>query len=394
MLDSIVISNYRSLGPDVHIALGPLTVLVGPNGSGKSNILDALDFLSDAMRTGLDAALAKRDGIGAVQRWSAGRPFDVTLRVHYSDERYLGHYTVTLGSRRGMFTVKEEQAVAIPVSDADAEGSFFTVRGGKVTSTGLGLRERVETDRLLLPVASLDEGLSRLYDALRSTTIYSIFPDVLQKPSPPDPTRPMRPHGQNWTTALRDVLAGPYADEFRAGLAALTGDITEARVQTFAGYVAAEFKHRPESSTDVPARREKWLGAAQESAGTLRFAGILTALLQDPLPALVGLEEPEMTIHTGALRLLFDYISAASLRTQVVVTTHSPDLLDWLDPDDIRVVERVGGITRAGRMAEAQKTLVREKLMTLGDVARMEGLKTEESMLPSPAGSGTLVPEE
>lgn len=388
MLTSLHASNFRSLGPDVEIGLGPLTVLVGPNGSGKSNVLDALDFLGDAMRIGLDAALAKRDGIGAVQRWSAGRPFDVALRVDFEDDLFSSHYHLTLGSRRGgAFEVKQERAVAVRLdNDTDFPDAFFEVQNGKVTSLGIDLRSAVETDRLLLPIAPLDEGLKRLYEALRGISVYSIFPDALRPPTAPDPTRPMRPHGENWTTVLKEVLAGPYAQEFRAGIARLTGDVADVRVKSLAGYIAAEFKHEP-APGEAPQRREKWLSAAQESDGTLRFAGILTALLQEPLPSLVGLEEPEITIHTAALRLLFDYLTAASARTQVLVATHSPDLLDWVDPDDVRVVERVGGVTTVGRMADAQKEIVRGKLMTLGDVARMEGLKTEESLARAAVGS-------
>jgi predicted ATPase len=380
MLYSLAVSNFRSLGPDVQIPLGRLTVLVGPNGSGKSNVLDALDFLGDAMRTGLDAAIAKRDGIGAVQRWSATRPYDVSLKVEYADTEYTGHYGLTLGSRAGgAFVVKEERAM-VWHDHGGGVPTYFGVQNGKVDSSGLDLRSRVETDRLLLPVAPLDRGLTRLYEALRGTAIYSIYPDALRRPAAPDSTRPMRPHGENWTTSLKEVLAGPNAQEFRAGLAELTGDVVDVRVKTLAGYIAAEFKHLTDAGSGGRQRREKWLSAAQESDGTLRFAGMLTALLQYPAPALVGIEEPEITIHTGALRLLFDYLTAASDHTQVLVSTHSPELLDWVDPDDVRVVERVGGATTVGPMSATQKDLVRDRLMSLGDVARMEGLKTEASL--------------
>ncbi|HYW09719.1 MAG TPA: AAA family ATPase, partial [Longimicrobium sp.] len=242
MLQSLTVSNFRSLGPDVQIPLGRLTVLVGPNGSGKSNVLDALGFLGDAMRTGLDAALAKRDGIGAVQRWSATRPYDVSLKVNYADGEYEGYYGLTLGSRAGgAFVVKEERAVVW--TKKSGEPTFFSVHNGKVDPSGLELRSKVETDRLLLPVAPLDQGLTRLYEALRGTAMYSIYPDALRRPAAPDPTRPMRPHGENWTTSLKEVLAGPNAQEFRAGLAELTGDVVDVRVKTLAGYTVAEFKH-------------------------------------------------------------------------------------------------------------------------------------------------------
>ncbi|HEX9736127.1 MAG TPA: AAA family ATPase [Thermoanaerobaculia bacterium] len=68
MIRRLTISNYRSLGQDVDLRLGPLTALVGQNGSGKTNVVDALRFLGDCMRLGLEGAITKRHGIGAVRR--------------------------------------------------------------------------------------------------------------------------------------------------------------------------------------------------------------------------------------------------------------------------------------------------------------------------------------
>jgi alkylated DNA nucleotide flippase Atl1 len=71
------------------------------------------------------------------------------------------------------------------------------------------------------------------------------------------------------------------------------------------------------------------------------------------------------------------------------VSTHSPELLDWVDPDDVRVVERNGGLTVVDRMSEEQKEIVRGRLMSLGDVARMEGLRTERSLSGATVGVET-----
>lgn len=72
--------NYRSLGR-IKVDFGALTALVGPNGSGKSNVMDALRFISDAVTSGLPAALSHRNGIAAVRRWSGEHPLDVVMQV-------------------------------------------------------------------------------------------------------------------------------------------------------------------------------------------------------------------------------------------------------------------------------------------------------------------------
>ena len=68
------------------------------------------------------------------------------------------------------------------------------------------------------------------------------------------------------------------------------------------------------------------------SDGTLRALGLLTAVYQSSAPSLIAIEEPEATIHPGALGAILDILRAATQKMQVVVTTHSPELLDakWI----------------------------------------------------------------
>jgi len=77
--------------------------------------------------------------------------------------------------------------------------------------------------------------------------------------------------------------------------------------------------------------------ATSVSNGTLRALGILVALFQladsGRTMSLIGVEEPELYIHPGAVGVLLDALREASQRGQVLVTTHSPDLLDSKDID-------------------------------------------------------------
>lgn len=115
-------------------------------------------------------------------------------------------------------------------------------------------------------------------------------------------------------------------------------------------------------------------------------AGIITALLQNPAPTLIGVEEPELTVHVGAIPLLYDYLKQASLRGQVLVTTHSVELLERLDVDAIRVVERRNGVTNVGPVHQEQRDAIKSRLLTVGDVVDMEGgLKQDELDLIVPA---------
>ena len=112
----------------------------------------------------------------------------------------------------------------------------------------------------------------------------------------------------------------------------------------------------------------------QMSDGTLRVLGLLVALYQDPRSGVIALEEPELTIHPGMLPLITDSITEISDRTQVLVTTHSPELIDRFDPSQIIAVELEKGITSARPLNAAQVNAVKEKLFSLGELMSVEGL--------------------
>jgi predicted ATP-binding protein involved in virulence len=121
-------------------------------------------------------------------------------------------------------------------------------------------------------------------------------------------------------------------------------------------------------------------GAGQANAPTHAIDGTVTS----GWGTTIGVEEPELTVHPGALPLLFDYLKQASRRSQVIITTHSPDLLDLMDVEDVRVVTREQGITRVEVMAEKQRTAVRSRLVSLSEVMRAEGLQGELSIDKAP----------
>lgn len=213
-----------------------------------------------------------------------------------------------------------------------------------------------------------------LMEELRSVAIYSLFPDVLRAPQHPDPSKPMSTKGSNWASTLRALERSSWGAELVAALGRIASDIDEYRVTEAGGFLIPEFRHGIDAQG-----RERWHGAVQESDGTLRVAALLTALFQEPAPALLGFEEPELGVHPGAISLLYDFLKEASTRSQILLTTHSPDLLDLVPIDGLRVVERRAGATTLARVEERQRELVRKRLMSTSDLLHAEGLRAEGS---------------
>ena len=84
------------------------------------------------------------------------------------------------------------------------------------------------------------------------------------------------------------------------------------------------------------------LAATSLSDGTLRFLCLLAVLLDPNPPPLICLEEPETGLHPDAIRTIAELLIEASERTQLVVTTHSPALVDAFtaQPESVLVCER------------------------------------------------------
>jgi len=86
------------------------------------------------------------------------------------------------------------------------------------------------------------------------------------------------------------------------------------------------------------------------SDGTLRFICLTTALLQPHPPSTIIIDEPELGLHPYAIEILAELIQAASERTQVIVSTQSPALVDYFEPENIVVVNRKQGASTFERM--------------------------------------------
>ena len=138
---------------------------------------------------------------------------------------------------------------------------------------------------------------------------------------------------------------------------------------------------------EMAGSRHPWRFPAQNmSDGTLRALGVLTALFQgnrDVRPLLVGIEEPETALHPAASAALRAALTKAAQHTQVIVTSHSPDLLDDrnISPDSFLAVVSEGGETRIGPLDEASRGVMREQLFSPGELLRLNQLAPDRANL-------------
>ena len=120
---------------------------------------------------------------------------------------------------------------------------------------------------------------------------------------------------------------------------------------------------------------------AQESDGTIRLLAILTALYQSLLAppstfSLIAVEEPETGLYPATLSVVADVVKEAAGRSQILVTTQSPDFISEFDVADLRIVEMQNGSTHIGPVDEVQRSIINDHLFTTGDLLRIEGLRS------------------
>jgi predicted ATPase len=383
MLTKLDVKNYRSI-EEMTLDFGLLTVLVGPNGAGKSNVIDVLRFVRDALRLGLENAILNRHGMSALRRWSPkGRPYDVHIELcfHIHGEEVL--YAFTLGSiRRGEYKVKwekytgtqEGKPFGYEIKDGrwveppyDEQHPELASYMGKKEGKG----EMVDPEpqlTLFLPRAFLPFGSIQPF--IQEMGFYTIYPNLLREPQKPANPYPLDERAQNLASVLksmkRDKHARPSFGALLEALSLAVEGISDISVAQAGGYLVTRL-HHGQGGPAFP--------LAQESDGTLRLLGLLTALYQFPPRSLLAIEEPELTVHPGALGVLRDALLEISERSQLLVTTHSPDLLYDLPAETLRVVEKVDNITVVGKVAEEQRQAIAKKLFFPGELMRMEGLR-------------------
>jgi len=159
--------------------------------------------------------------------------------------------------------------------------------------------------------------------------------------------------------------------DIKEALGKVVPGITNIQVKPVGGFLTLKFTHLYEDT------KPHDFEASQESDGTLRMLGILVALFQEPPPSFIAIEEPEITVHPGVLGTLSELIKEASeKRSQVLISTHSPDLISRFDANDLRVVDwncRDG--TTIAPVDESQIDVINQRLFSSGDLLRIEGLR-------------------
>lgn len=374
----VVIKRFRSF-PSAVLDMGNPLFVVGRNGSGKSNLADVFSFVAEAMASPLQAVLDRKGGIAAVRNRSSVKsaPPNMGLRFELGAFNGIdgGWYAFEMRALPNYgFRIVREQCVV----QMKAGARWWFDRDDGFRSNADGLTPALESTALALPLVGGDERFASVFKLLGAMRVYSIEPGKLREMQDPDSGLTLRSDGGNAASVLQELTArGADAEvmreEIQEFLKTIVPDTVSVRPKKHGNKLSMSFVQQ--WNTD----KKLTFDAFSMSDGTLRSLGLILAVFQKPNPSVLVIEEPEATIHPGALGALLDLIRRASKSMQVLVTTHSPDLLDakWITDENIRIVSWEQGASHVLQPSDQTRQALREHLMGAGEMLRSNALRPE-----------------
>lgn len=376
MIHRFRVTNYKSL-TDVSLDLSPITVLVGKSGTGKSNLVDSMRALRDAVNEGTRSELQRK--------WAQSRPagtpnsptrFEVDFSIPGVPEQF--SYVIEISAPGPTNAKLKEESLHL------GSHLLFSQEMGKW---------KTEPDLTSVPppgppalgrIPAITEVVIAFTTLSKGIGCYDFSDQVLTVKKNGSSAFGLDDHALNYLATLNQITSN--LSDLRA-----KRNIVSALRQINPSVSSVELNdiQRPEHVLVGHEFSGKTLALHlnQESVGFRRFYAYLLALYQIPSKQTLIFEHPEDGVYPGALALLAEEFRSApnAGRGQVILTTHSPDLLNNFNADEIRVVERSGFSTRVGLVAQEQRQALEDDLYAAGDLLNVDPARMAEEGSESPA---------
>ncbi len=337
-LSTLTFKGYKSFYDETTLELGNLNVLIGANQSGKSNVLDLFELLRQASERNLQTAIRERGGIDNVLPWDSEKELSIRLMLDGETDNLKG--------------ISYDLSIVNEFHNAKVQRETFDGLEWHGDSTMLNRNELMlfHFNHFTSSDREKRERCSILKSFLRSISVHYHFNTTQKAPmrdadfigtqiSGLPPTR-LSANGDNLTSVLYLISHDP---KYRETLEEYEFTLRQA-FPTFRHLTFPPISQGKTIVSWVDTRTARAIPASFLSDGTLRLMCLLAALYDPNPPALLCIDEPEVGLHPDMLRLLAAVIQKASERMQIVISTHSADLLSFLDsPDKVIICESENG---------------------------------------------------
>ncbi|MFH1095944.1 MAG: AAA family ATPase [Candidatus Desantisbacteria bacterium] len=332
-IDSITVKGFKSIASIEKLPLRSINIIIGPNGSGKSNFIGVFAFLHEIREGHLNEYVRKSGG--AEQLLHFGSKMTGEIQICVSFRQGVNQYELTLKPtvNDGLYPADErvyywDKKYPMPYYEslsARENGWEAGISDSNIRKTAIWVRTRL--------------GKWRLYHVHDTSTS-----SPMRKTAQLNDNAFLRPDGTNLPAFLyllqqkqptsyslirRTIQrVAPFFDDFQLEPDPRNEDV-----------IRLAWKHK---------NSDQYFGASSLSDGTLRFIALATLFLQPEkfLPSIILVDEPELGLHPAAITMLASLVKQVSVKTQVILSTQSPLLLDHFQPEDVLVADRVDGSTK------------------------------------------------
>jgi predicted ATPase len=326
------ILNFKSLG-DIELNFRDLTIIVGANSSGKSNCLEALYFLAFILVKG------RLPSTEAMPRFVRDNQEKISFSIVVEDDNNHAEYQVFLGLNEDNLAIASEHLLV------NGKKVIDIINGkGEVCDEDGKNPQKYESDTEISEELALKSAgkfgnkpfTKKLASYIREWEFYNIDPEQMKKYSFLVEAVKLKnedsdsiPSLDNEATEVQEILnywATNDVEKFEQVSKELQECLKISLIST---------KNNEKQFVKVLEEDGSKMPLSSMSDGTLRIIAYCVLLYQSEIPPLISIEEPERNLHPGVLKDVASIIKRLSRRTQVIFTTHSSQLLDCFETEEI-----------------------------------------------------------
>ena len=359
MLNRVRVQNFKCLR-DVDVELFPFTVLIGPNDSGKSSFLAALQLLGKLACSDGTNGHEARDVAATLREnsWRLSPSLTVSLTAEAVDP-----VDFALSMSVGVGLSNQIQSLRVGTIDPVLTVTAEPPKNEFLSVSFRGRNFHPQPVRGLLPqlVGPSSNGSSAdllsIQDMLRVSEPFRFSPPEMRKPSAATPHPVLSARGENLAAVVNALLTGPDREavtelerSLHEAIPTLRGLSTPASDANNGSLRVIKFTL---SGTEKPPLT---IPAEQVSDGAMFLTAFLALIHSQPAQVLL-IEEPENGLHPSRLQTVIELLRKLTTGElgyaprQIILTTHSPVLLNCVTPNEVRIFRRdEEGATQVVRM--------------------------------------------
>lgn len=443
-ITKISIETYKSLR-NVSITPGKLTLLLGANASGKSNFSDCLDFISEIYRHGLEIAISRKGGyenIAYRRTKRSTKPIHINLCIELLPSDIPPFYSQQDGNSENLH-FQIEHSFSFVARDSTIRANFEIIE----ENFQISLQKDGDWNKILT-ISRTKEGFDFDYDrdydrksefvgtnerkAIRTRSIFAGFSDLeyLKRQRPNFSSTELLvsfigrfiPLLYAFTTAIETIRVfqisptksrefgvptpNPEIDRYGGNLPAVIDIMKNKNKKHWSSVMQAMRSVIPDLiSIDVDYTTSKTLGlffkekgfgrpwsVDEVSDGTIQTLALLVAIY-DPNSKVLVIEEPENSVHPWIIRQLIGACREASENKQIIITTHSPLVMNSVKPEDIWIIWRADGESYLSELSKIDPDFL--SMWSEGSISTFDYLDSgalSEAIPPAPSESEAIPP--